>query len=52
MDETQIRTLADVDQFLAGMDGTSPQLQGSKDDAYAWIQHTPLVRFRPVARQE
>jgi len=45
MDETRIRTLEDVDQFLAGMTGASLKLQGSKDDAYAWIQHT-LVRFR------
>jgi len=44
MDETQIRTLEDVEQFLTGMTGASLQLQGSKDDCYRWIQHT-LVRF-------
>jgi len=45
MDETRIRTLEDVEQFLAGTTGTSLKLQGSKDDVYGWIQHT-LVRFR------
>ncbi len=45
MDETQIRTLEDIGQFLAGTTDTSLKLQGSKDDVYAWIQHT-LVRFR------
>ncbi|MFQ5356530.1 MAG: hypothetical protein ACE5DY_08635 [Mariprofundaceae bacterium] len=45
MDETEIRTLEDVEQFLTGTTDTSLKLQGSKDDVYAWIQHT-LVRFR------
>jgi len=45
MDETQIQTLEDVEQFLAGTVDASLKLQGSKDDVYAWIQHT-LVRFR------
>jgi len=45
MDETRIRTLEDVDQFLAGMSEASLALQGSTDDVYKWIQHT-LVRFR------
>jgi len=45
MDETQIRTLEEVERFLAGTADTSLKLHGSKDDVYAWIQHT-LVRFR------
>ncbi|MFQ5356717.1 MAG: integrase [Mariprofundaceae bacterium] len=45
MDESQIRTLEDVEQFLADMTGASLQLQGSKDDVYRWIERT-LVRFR------
>jgi len=45
MDETQIRTLEDAEQFLTGMTDASLQLQGSKDDVYAWVQRT-LVRFR------
>jgi len=45
MDETQIQTLKDVEQFLAGIFDASLKLQGSKDDVYTWIQHT-LVRFR------
>jgi len=45
MDETQIRTLEDVEQFLAGLANASMVLQGSADDAYAWIERT-LVRFR------
>jgi len=45
MHETQIRTLEDIEQFLAGMTGTSLQLQGSKDDVYGWIERT-LVRLR------
>jgi len=44
MDESRIRTLVDVEQFLTGMTGTSLHLQGSKDDAYRWIERT-LVRF-------
>jgi len=44
MDESQIRTLEDVDQFLTDMTGASLQLQGSKDDGYRWIERT-LVRF-------
>jgi hypothetical protein len=47
MDETQIRTLEDVEQFLAGTADTSLKLQGGKDEVYAWIQHT-LVRFRYI----
>jgi len=45
MDETRIRTLENVEQFLAGMTGASLQLQGSKDDVYGWIERA-LVRFR------
>jgi len=45
MDETQIRTLEDVEQFLAGLADASVVLQGSADDTYAWIERT-LVRFR------
>jgi len=44
MDETQIGTLEDVEQFLTGTTGASLQLQGSKDEVYKWIQRT-LVRF-------
>jgi len=44
MDESQIRTLEDVEQFLTGMPCASLQLQGSKDDGYRWIERT-LVRF-------
>ena len=45
MDETRIRTLEDVEQILVGTAEASLVLQGSKDDGYAWIEHT-LVRFR------
>jgi len=45
MHEARIRTLEDVEQFLVGTTSASLKLQGSKDDVYAWIQHT-LVRFR------
>jgi len=45
MDETRNRTLEDVEQFLAGTTGTPLELQGSKGDAYTWIERT-LVRFR------
>jgi len=44
MDETQIGTLEDVEQFLTGTTGASLQLQGSKDEVYKWIQRA-LVRF-------
>ncbi len=45
MDEIQIRTLEDVEQFLAEPTGAQFKLQGNKDDVYRWIEHT-LVRFR------
>ncbi|MFQ5356640.1 MAG: integrase, partial [Mariprofundaceae bacterium] len=45
MNEVQIQTLEDVEQFLAGMTETSLVLQGNKDDIYAWIKRT-LIRFR------
>lgn len=45
MDETRIRTLEDIRQFLAGMAETSLKLEGGKDAVYQWIEHT-LVRFR------
>jgi len=45
MDEIQIRTLEDVEQFLAEPTGTQLKLQGNTDDVYKWIEHT-LVRFR------
>ncbi len=45
MDEMQIRTLEDIEQFLAEPMGAQLKLQGSKDDVYKWIEHT-LVRFR------
>ena len=45
MDETRIRTLEDIAQFLLGTAETSLKLGGSKDDVYGWIEHT-LVRFR------
>jgi len=45
MDEIRIRTLENVEQFLAGTTDTSLKLQGSKDDVYAWVERT-LVRFR------
>ncbi len=44
MDETRIRTLEEVEQFLSGMGQVCPVLQGGKDDAYAWIERT-LFRF-------
>ncbi len=45
MDEIQIRTLEDVEQFLAEPTGAQLKLQGNTDDIYKWIEHT-LVRFR------
>ncbi len=45
MDEIQIRTLEDIEQFLAESTGRQLKLQGSKDDVYRWIAHT-LIRFR------
>lgn len=45
MNEAQIQTLEDVEQFLAGVTETSLVLQGNKDDVYAWIKRT-LIRFR------
>jgi len=45
MDEMQIRTLEDIEQFLAESTGSQLKLQGNKDDVYKWIEHT-LVRFR------
>jgi transposase InsO family protein len=45
MDEMQIRTLEDIEQFLAEPTGAQLKLQGNKDDIYKWIEHT-LVRFR------
>ncbi len=45
MDELQIRTLEDVEQFLAEPTGAQLKLQGNTDDVYKWIEHT-LVRFR------
>jgi len=41
----QIRTLEDIEQFLAEPTGAQFKLQGNKDDIYRWIEHT-LVRFR------
>ena len=41
----QIRTLEDVEQFLAEPTGSQFKLQGNKDDVYKWIERT-LVRFR------
>jgi len=45
MDETRIKTLEDIAHFLDGTTEACLVLQGSKDDAYAWIERT-LVRFR------
>jgi len=45
MDEMQIRTLEDIQQFLSEPTGSQLKLQGSKDDAYKWIERT-LIRFR------
>ncbi len=44
MDETQIRTLEEIERFLCGAGQVRPVLQCGKDDAYAWIERT-LVRF-------
>jgi len=45
MDEIQIRTLEDIQQFLSEPTGSQLKLQGSKDDVYKWIERT-LIRFR------
>lgn len=45
MDETRIKTLEDIAQFLDGTAEACPELHGGKDDIYAWIERT-LVRFR------
>ncbi|RME34380.1 MAG: integrase, partial [Deltaproteobacteria bacterium] len=45
MDEKSIKTLADVEAFLAGADKAGLKLSGSKDDIYAWVERT-LNRFR------
>jgi hypothetical protein len=45
MDEIQIRTLEDIEQFLSEPTGSQLKLQGNKDDAYKWIERT-LIRFR------
>ncbi len=47
MDETQIRTLKEVEKFLSGAVQTHPVFQGGKDAIYAWIERT-LVRFRYI----
>ena len=44
MDETQIRTLEEVERFLCGTGQVRLLLQGGKDATYAWIERT-LVRF-------
>jgi len=44
MDETQIKTLEDVEQFLNGTCQVRPVFHGGKSAVYAWIERT-LVRF-------
>ncbi len=39
MDEIQIRTLEDVEQFLAEPTGAQLQMQGNTDDIDKWIEH-------------
>lgn len=45
MDERSIKTMADIEAFLAGSDKARPRLSGSKDDIYAWVERV-LGRFR------
>jgi hypothetical protein len=45
MDERKIKTIEDITLFLAGADSVELQIQGSKDDIYAWVERT-LGRFR------
>jgi len=45
MNEAEIRTLEDIEQFLAGTTCQSLKIQGSRDNLYAWVERT-LVRFR------
>ena len=44
MNDTQLETLDQIRQFLAGTEAISFQIE-SKDARYRWLQHT-LVKFR------
>jgi len=45
MNESQIKTIKDIESFLLGATSTSISLEGDKQDVYNWIERT-LVRFR------
>jgi len=45
MNESQIKTIQDIEIFLLGATTTSMSLEGDKQDIYNWIERT-LVRFR------
>jgi hypothetical protein len=45
MNESQIKTINDIERFLLGATNTSMSLEGDKQDVYNWIERT-LVRFR------
>jgi len=45
MNESQIKTINDIERFLLGAISTSMSLEGDKQDVYNWIERT-LVRFR------
>jgi len=45
MNESQIKTINDIECFLQGATSTSMSLEGDKQDVYNWIERT-LVRFR------
>ena len=42
MNELQIKTLEDIDNFLLGVTSTSISLQGGKKEVYSWIERTLL----------
>jgi transposase InsO family protein len=53
MDERKIKTVADVEAFLAGADQTDLKLQGSKDDIYAWVERTlNRIRYGSLSKKE
>jgi len=45
MNESQIKTINDIERFLLGAASTSMSLKEDKQDVYNWIKRT-LVRFR------
>ena len=45
MDEKEIKTIADIEAFLAWTCKEGLKLQGSTDDIYNWIERT-MKRFR------